>query len=166
MSSTDKHQATFSWGAGAQSVNIAGNFNNWSADATPLQKQADGSFTAQVPLPWGEKQAFKYVVDGEWKVREDEAKEWDAAGNMNNVYTAPPAPIPTSSLPNLPQPWLLLPLPQPPPQPKRPPNPPNMTNHLRRPPLAPKNSAPVQSQLLYLRPRRTSTITIKATSTT
>ncbi|WVW80384.1 hypothetical protein I302_102365 [Kwoniella bestiolae CBS 10118] len=97
MSSTDKHQATFSWGAGAQSVNIAGNFNNWSADATPLQKQADGSFTAQVPLPWGEKQAFKYVVDGEWKVREDEAKEWDAAGNMNNVYTAPPAPIPTSS---------------------------------------------------------------------
>nr|XP_019001922.1 uncharacterized protein I203_05633 [Kwoniella mangroviensis CBS 8507]OCF65383.1 hypothetical protein I203_05633 [Kwoniella mangroviensis CBS 8507] len=96
MSSNDKHLATFSWGAGAQSVHIAGNFNNWSADATPLEKQADGSFTAQVPLPWGEKQAFKYVVDGEWKVREDEAKEWDAAGNMNNVYTAPPAPISTS----------------------------------------------------------------------
>lgn len=38
------------------------------------------------------KQAFKYVVDGEWKVREDEAKEWDAAGNMNNVYTAPEGP--------------------------------------------------------------------------
>ncbi|WWC96721.1 hypothetical protein V866_003593 [Kwoniella sp. B9012] len=96
MSSNDKHLATFSWGAGAQSVHIAGNFNNWSASATPLEKQADGSFTAQVPLPWGEKQAFKYVVDGEWKVREDEAKEWDAAGNMNNVYTAPPAPISTS----------------------------------------------------------------------
>lgn len=45
-------------------------------------------------MPWGEKQAFKYVVDGEWKVREDEAKEWDAAGNMNNVYTAPHAPEP------------------------------------------------------------------------
>ena len=47
-------------------------------------------------MPWGQKQAFKYVVDGglslhpkknngecsrlmdstEWKVREDEAKEW------------------------------------------------------------------------------------------
>ncbi|WWC88136.1 uncharacterized protein L201_003040 [Kwoniella dendrophila CBS 6074] len=99
MSSTDKHHATFSWGAGAQTVNIAGNFNNWSADATPLEKQADGSFTAQVPLPWGEKQAFKYVVDGEWKVREDEAKEWDAAGNMNNVYTAPPPPVSTSHEP-------------------------------------------------------------------
>lgn len=32
------------------------------------------------------------MVDGEWKVREDEAKEWDAAGNMNNVYTAPEGP--------------------------------------------------------------------------
>lgn len=31
---------------------------------------------AEVSVPWGEKQAFKYVVDGEWKVREDEAKEW------------------------------------------------------------------------------------------
>lgn len=47
---------------------------------------------AEVSVPWGEKQAFKYVVDGEWKVREDEAKEWDAAGNMNNVYTAPEGP--------------------------------------------------------------------------
>lgn len=72
---------------------IAGNFNDWSGDATPLEKQPDGSFAADVPLPWGEKQAFKYVVDGgglrvsqsvseltlwdvEWKVREDEAKEW------------------------------------------------------------------------------------------
>jgi len=69
---------------------VAGNFNNWSGDATPLHKLDDGSFAADVPLPWGEKQAFKYVVDGgmslfkyiraalisEWKVREDEAKEW------------------------------------------------------------------------------------------
>lgn len=31
---------------------------------------------AEISVPWGEKQAFKYVVDGEWKVREDEAKEW------------------------------------------------------------------------------------------
>ncbi|WVR05615.1 hypothetical protein IAU60_002637 [Kwoniella sp. DSM 27419] len=88
-----QHTAQFTWGAGAQTVCVAGGFNNWSATATPLHKQADGTFAADVSLPWGEKQAFKYVVDGEWKVREDEAKEWDAAGNMNNVYTAPPAPV-------------------------------------------------------------------------
>lgn len=57
-------------------VFVAGGFNDWSDHATPLQKNADGSFAAEVPLPWGQKQAFKYVVDGEWKVREDEAKEW------------------------------------------------------------------------------------------
>ncbi|KAK8865649.1 hypothetical protein IAR55_000794 [Kwoniella newhampshirensis] len=91
--STDHHLATFTWGPGAQTVYVAGGFNNWSADATPLHKQPDGSFAAEIPLPWGEKQAFKYVVDGEWKVREDEAKEWDAAGNMNNVYTAPSAAV-------------------------------------------------------------------------
>ncbi|ODN84022.1 hypothetical protein, variant [Cryptococcus amylolentus CBS 6039] len=86
---SDSYKVTFQWGAGAQTVCVAGNFNDWSATATPLHKQADGSFLASVPVPWGEKGAFKYVVDGEWKVREDEGKEWDAAGNMNNVYQAP-----------------------------------------------------------------------------
>jgi 1,4-alpha-glucan branching enzyme len=45
-------------------VCVAGNFNDWSGDATPLHRLDDGSFAADVPLPWGEKQAFKYVVDG------------------------------------------------------------------------------------------------------
>ncbi|WVQ71306.1 hypothetical protein IAR50_000833 [Cryptococcus sp. DSM 104548] len=94
---SDSYQVTFQWGAGAQTVCVAGNFNDWSATATPLHKQADGSFLASVPVPWGEKGAFKYVVDGEWKVREDEGKEWDAAGNMNNIYQAPSKSDATSS---------------------------------------------------------------------
>ncbi|WVO13094.1 hypothetical protein L204_100705 [Cryptococcus depauperatus] len=88
---TKQHLLTLTWGVGAQTVCVAGGFNDWSATATPLHKQPNGSFMAQIPVPYGEKQSFKYVVDGEWKVREDEAKEWDAAGNMNNVYTAPNA---------------------------------------------------------------------------
>ncbi|WVN85551.1 uncharacterized protein L203_100699 [Cryptococcus depauperatus CBS 7841] len=88
---TKQHLLTLTWGVGAQTVCVAGGFNDWSATATPLHKQPNGSFMAQIPVPYGEKQSFKYVVDGEWKVREDEAKEWDAAGNMNNVYTAPDA---------------------------------------------------------------------------
>jgi len=108
-----QHHAQFTWGTGPQSVYVAGGFNDWSGNATPLTKQADGSFSGQVAMPWGEKQAFKYVVDGEWKVREDEAKEWDAAGNMNNVYTAPhepvtkadpPAPAPVAPAPVAPAP--------------------------------------------------------------
>jgi hypothetical protein len=45
-------------------VYVAGGFNDWSGDATPLHKQADGSFLGDIKLPYGEKQAFKYVVDG------------------------------------------------------------------------------------------------------
>lgn len=77
-----QHFGTFTWGAGPNSVSlhlqslrndrhkltykvhVAGGFNNWSDAATPLEKQADGTFKADVPMPWGEKQAFKYIVDG------------------------------------------------------------------------------------------------------
>ncbi|KLT45600.1 hypothetical protein CC85DRAFT_282222 [Cutaneotrichosporon oleaginosum] len=80
-----EHQALFTWGAGPNSVSIAGGFNDWSATATPLIKQPDGSFKATVSVPWGSTQAYKYIVDGEWMVREDEEKDYDAAGNHNNV---------------------------------------------------------------------------------
>ncbi|KAL7423705.1 Cruciform DNA binding protein [Cryptotrichosporon argae] len=94
----DKHYATFTWGVGPQTVHVAGGFNNWSDSATPLERQADGSFAAEVPMPWGAKQSFKYVVDGEWKVREDEAKEWAHPANLQ-IYTAPPAPLVPESAP-------------------------------------------------------------------
>lgn len=38
--------------------------------------QDDGTFLVDVKLPWGDRQAYKYVIDGEWMVREDEDKEW------------------------------------------------------------------------------------------
>jgi hypothetical protein len=58
---------TLSPAASCPQVHVAGGFNNWSDSATPLKKQPDGSFADEVPIPWGEKQAFKYVVDGgEW----------------------------------------------------------------------------------------------------
>ncbi|BEJ18134.1 hypothetical protein CspHIS471_0704110 [Cutaneotrichosporon sp. HIS471] len=88
----EEHQALFTWGAGPSSVSIAGNFNDWSATATPLIKQPDGSFKASISVPWGSTQAYKYIVDGDWMVREDEEKDYDAAGNHNNIYVAPPGP--------------------------------------------------------------------------
>ena len=75
-----QHHGTFTWGPGPNSVSdtngrkrclradskvhVAGGFNGWSDTATPLVKQADGTFKADVPMPWGQKQAFKYIVDG------------------------------------------------------------------------------------------------------
>lgn len=51
-------------GADPTQVYVAGGFNNWSGDATELHRQEDGTFAAKVPMNWGEKHAFKYVVDG------------------------------------------------------------------------------------------------------
>ncbi|BEJ02653.1 hypothetical protein CcaverHIS631_0704480 [Cutaneotrichosporon cavernicola] len=93
----EEHQALFTWGAGPSSVSIAGNFNDWSATATPLIKQPDGSFKGSISVPWGSTQAYKYIVDGDWMVREDEEKDYDAAGNHNNIYVAPPGPTAETS---------------------------------------------------------------------
>ncbi|KAJ9104234.1 hypothetical protein QFC19_004051 [Naganishia cerealis] len=121
------HNATFTWPPTAsERVVVTGTFDNWSGTAHPLHRDPQtGYFATTVPIPYGEKVAYKYVVDGQWMTREDEAKEWgesderaerraerdsaagyesrgfsrgppeNAAGNMNNVYTAPHAPAPS-----------------------------------------------------------------------
>lgn len=49
----------------ARAVFVAGTFNQWSADATPMAKEADGNWSAAVDLKPG-RYEFKYVVDGAW----------------------------------------------------------------------------------------------------
>jgi hypothetical protein len=46
-----------------------------------------------VKIAWGEKIAYKFIVDGKWMVLKDKPTERDNVGNLNNVYTAPPKPI-------------------------------------------------------------------------
>ena len=50
----------------AQRVGVAGTFNDWQPEATPLQPQADGLWMAELPLSPG---AYEYlfVVDGCWR---------------------------------------------------------------------------------------------------
>ena len=50
---------------GAQQVFLAGTFNEWKPDATPMDKGGDGKWSANVALPTG-RHEFKFVVDGEW----------------------------------------------------------------------------------------------------
>lgn len=54
----------------------------------PLVKQSDGSFELTVPLPKEDNILYKYVVDGEWVVNNDQAVETDASGIENNVLSA------------------------------------------------------------------------------
>lgn len=49
----------------AQQVYLAGTFNEWKPDVTPMEKGEDGKWTASLELPIG-RHEFKFVVDGEW----------------------------------------------------------------------------------------------------
>ncbi len=51
---------------GARSVRIAGEFNGWNADVTPLRAAGpDGRFEVKLPLAPGRYQ-YRYVIDGRW----------------------------------------------------------------------------------------------------
>lgn len=57
----------FTFGGAAQSVAIAGDFNQWAINADPLTKQTDGTWTIVKSLPPG-RYAYKFVVNGTvWK---------------------------------------------------------------------------------------------------
>ena len=49
----------------AQTVFVAGTFNEWNSEATPMAKSADGNWIVAVELPPG-RHEFKFVVDGNW----------------------------------------------------------------------------------------------------
>lgn len=50
----------------ARSVSVAGDFNGWRPDATPLRRGEGGIWSARVPLAPGRRYEYAFVVDGEW----------------------------------------------------------------------------------------------------
>lgn len=46
-------------------VFLAGTFNDWQMDATPMTKDAQGTWKANLELPSG-RHEFKFVVNGDW----------------------------------------------------------------------------------------------------
>jgi glycosidase len=65
-------------------VFLAGQFNNWSTDATPMQR-LDGRFEVTLLLPLGRYQ-YKYVADGRW-ITDETADDFhpDGYGGRNSV---------------------------------------------------------------------------------
>lgn len=61
----------------------------WSSSLR-LSRKPDG-FEAPVFIPWKDKIAYKFIVDGRWMTNDTEPTEIDH-GFVNNVYTAPPKP--------------------------------------------------------------------------
>jgi len=69
-------------------VFVAGDFNKWSATATPLTDHArTGSFSVVLPLEPGSYE-YKFVINGTWCV-DPECPEWvqNSLGTLNSVCT-------------------------------------------------------------------------------
>lgn len=49
--------------AGAKSVALVGEFNNWNIYATPMDRLKDGSFKKVVDLKAGESFEYRYLID-------------------------------------------------------------------------------------------------------
>ncbi len=70
---------------GAHNVRVAGSFNNWNPDRTPMMHVDADTFQIKVPLPPG-RYTYRYVIDGHW--RNDPANhevEMNPFGELNNV---------------------------------------------------------------------------------
>jgi anti-sigma factor RsiW len=50
----------------ARSVQVAGDFNGWRPDATPLRRGEGGTWTVRVPVVPGRRYQYQFVVDGRW----------------------------------------------------------------------------------------------------
>jgi hypothetical protein len=80
--------------AGARRAWLAGDFNDWSTDALPLEAQPDGSLAVEVVLEPGRSYRFRYYLGGgRWD------NDWDADayedndfGGADSVLVVPPTP--------------------------------------------------------------------------
>jgi chromosome partitioning protein len=70
----------------ADSVFVAGDFNNWQGDKTPLQKLGDnGMWQIKMPLASG-RYRYRLVVDGQWQQDPyNEKTELNPFGELNSV---------------------------------------------------------------------------------
>lgn len=76
----------------AQKVALAGTFNGWNPDQTPLLNEGGGVWRIFLPLTKGQYE-YRYVVDGQWQV-DPAAKKFAANpfGGQNSVVTIADAP--------------------------------------------------------------------------
>ncbi|OHE75272.1 MAG: hypothetical protein A2107_06320 [Verrucomicrobia bacterium GWF2_62_7] len=75
------------WAPAAQSVALAGSFNDWDPKRTPMKDAGNGLWKIEVPLPPGQHE-YRFVVDGQW-ISDPIAKESEPNphGGDNSVIT-------------------------------------------------------------------------------
>jgi len=71
--------------AGAKDVRLAGDFNGWNANLTPMEPLREDTFQAQLPLAPGAYR-YRYVIDGRWeRDPANERAEMNPYGDLNSV---------------------------------------------------------------------------------
>jgi 1,4-alpha-glucan branching enzyme len=73
----------------AQEVNVAGNFNDWRPEVTPMKNTGEGKWVGRSMLRAGQYE-YRFVVDGQW--REDAQATQRVAnphGGFNSVLMVP-----------------------------------------------------------------------------
>ncbi len=67
--------------AGAQAAAVCGEWNEWSADADVMHRDAEGGFSVTVDLPAGRAYRFRYLLDGQqWD------NDWAADAYVRNDF--------------------------------------------------------------------------------
>lgn len=66
---------------------LAGGFNSWSIQENPMKKLKDGSFSVTLSLQAGNSYAFRYVLDGNIWVNDEDANDYapNEYGEENSV---------------------------------------------------------------------------------
>ena len=68
-------------GVGAQTAAVCGEWNDWSADADVMRRDAEGRFSVTVDLEAGRAYRFRYLLDGQrWD------NDWAADAYLPNVF--------------------------------------------------------------------------------
>lgn len=73
---------------GARTVALAGDFNDWQTDRTPMKALKNGDFTVTVQLDQGREYQYRFVLDGKTWINDAEAEKrvhCDYAGCDNSV---------------------------------------------------------------------------------
>ncbi len=83
-----KFRVTKDRAAGAEAVHLVGDFNDWDTSATPMRALKSGDFTASLDLDLDQAYAFRYLVDGETWLNDEDAdrsEETPFPGVTNSV---------------------------------------------------------------------------------
>jgi 1,4-alpha-glucan branching enzyme len=63
-----------------RNVAVAGEFNEWKTDQTPLKAKKNGDFATTLTLQSGREYQYRFVVDGEEWITDDSADKYVNSG--------------------------------------------------------------------------------------